>query len=508
MSVSVLAHSRRRLGSVSRSIDRAVGSVMEQLELRTLLSTFTDNGTTLNLSLQTNEALSIVSAGSDYSLTLTGGTWSGTDDANVAGNGTNTLTVTSAGIAAFTTGISIADSGTGSSVTFADSGTNFYSNNFTINLTDSPAIPAISFTGTSDFTTFNLDAETSSSISVTGAGAVLASTGNITLIANQGGTTSGTFDGIDIDGEVATDSGTFTLNGTGGSGGGDGINISAGVVGTASSNTTIIGTGGNDGGDGLYMGNSAFVSTTNGGDITITGTATGGDVAINMNGGGNEIGTFGTTGNITLVGDSMNLAGAIGATTNAVTLEPQTTSAAIDLGDTSGILNLSQADLNTVTAGTLQIGTSTDTGQITVAAMSVPSTVTNLDLVTGRNISVNAALTATGSQTITLTANPSGLTSGNFDGIDVNAGITSADGAILLNGNAGTGGSYGILVATSTSISSSGLGAITLNGTGAGSGDGIFLELPTRSRVIWATFRLREPPAAAPEMAFTWTAFP
>jgi hypothetical protein len=54
--------------------------------------------------------VTIVATGTpSYTLTLNSDTWSGTNDANVTGNGTATLTVTAAGIAAFTSKIGITD---------------------------------------------------------------------------------------------------------------------------------------------------------------------------------------------------------------------------------------------------------------------------------------------------------------------------------------------------------------------------------------------------------------
>ena len=100
---------------------------VETLEQRLVPATFADNGTTLNLILNkasTNVAL--VSNGSSYAFTLTGDTWSGSNDANVTGNGTATLTVTSAGIAAFTSKIGITDAAARTSVTFNDSGAKTY----------------------------------------------------------------------------------------------------------------------------------------------------------------------------------------------------------------------------------------------------------------------------------------------------------------------------------------------------------------------------------------------
>src|SRR5262249_21269377 len=82
---------------------------LEALEDRLAPATFMEAGTTLNLVLsKANTNVSLVSAGTSYTLTLTGDTWSGTDDAGkVTGNGNATLTVTPA---VFTTQISLTDS--------------------------------------------------------------------------------------------------------------------------------------------------------------------------------------------------------------------------------------------------------------------------------------------------------------------------------------------------------------------------------------------------------------
>ncbi len=131
-------------------------SASESIEVSEL-ATFSDSGTTLTLALATDEQLSIVSTGTSYSLSLGGtGIWSGADDANVTGNGSNTLTVTSAGISALTSGIDIADSssGGGDSVDFSDSLASGYANSFVISLTNSSsgaATPGLAFSGSTSF---------------------------------------------------------------------------------------------------------------------------------------------------------------------------------------------------------------------------------------------------------------------------------------------------------------------------------------------------------------------
>ena len=113
---------------------------------------------TLDLVLGTSEKVAIVSSTTSYTLSLgTGQTWTGTDSADVAGNGLQSLTVTSTGINDFSTGIDITDSGStgGDAVAFNDSATNPYANN----LHSSPlrqsssgaSTPELSFSGTSTF---------------------------------------------------------------------------------------------------------------------------------------------------------------------------------------------------------------------------------------------------------------------------------------------------------------------------------------------------------------------
>ena len=137
----------------------------EPLEVRALLAAFVEASTTLDLSLnQTNENVAIVSNGSSYTLS-TSNIWTGTDSANVTGNGTNTLTVTTAGLAAFdTVTINDAVSTLGTAVTFNDSVANTYKDTFVISLDDAAA-GTIAFSGATDFAnTASLSASTSKNI--------------------------------------------------------------------------------------------------------------------------------------------------------------------------------------------------------------------------------------------------------------------------------------------------------------------------------------------------------
>jgi hypothetical protein len=144
---------------------------LEWLEDRTLPSAATfaesDGGKQLNLGLVTNQQLSVVSLGTSYTFTLASGdTWSGTADANVT-TSNNVLTVTAAGIGAYTSGIVVGDGGStgGDSVSFLDSGTKSYTNELFITLGHS-ASPGLSFSGNSTLSGLTNDFQTLGEIEV------------------------------------------------------------------------------------------------------------------------------------------------------------------------------------------------------------------------------------------------------------------------------------------------------------------------------------------------------
>jgi hypothetical protein len=156
-----------------------------------------ETGSTLQIALGTNETAGIVSQGSSYALSLSGGTWSGPDSANVTGDGSAALMVTSAGLSTFTQ-ISIVDTGGGDRVDFNDCGTNAYITSLAVGLTHSSA--GIYFSGTSTFSgTASLSASTDcyclldaanlsmaeGDLSLTGTGAVAGVNCSIDVIQSQ-----------------------------------------------------------------------------------------------------------------------------------------------------------------------------------------------------------------------------------------------------------------------------------------------------------------------------------
>nr|WP_303652791.1 Ig-like domain repeat protein [Paludisphaera mucosa] len=170
----------------------------------------------MNLGLGTGEKLTVVSHTTSYSLSLGAGqTWSGQDDADVHGGGTKTLTVTGAGIAAFTSGIHISDSASagGDAVEFADGGSKVYANSFAIDLghaTSGVATPGLSFKGA---TTFGAGAALTAVVGgdvVVAAGASLSFAGGpLSLSA------TGTNAPLVVGGGIADDGGPVTLQATG-----------------------------------------------------------------------------------------------------------------------------------------------------------------------------------------------------------------------------------------------------------------------------------------------------
>src|SRR4029077_17078110 len=107
-----------------------------------------------------------------------------------------TLTLTSAGLAQYASGITIFDTGVSAAVTFNDSGANAYANNFNVALSD-PSVGAISFNGKSSFGSSNLQLTTPLDILLNSGALVSSTSGNFVLQANQQATpTSGSFAGV------------------------------------------------------------------------------------------------------------------------------------------------------------------------------------------------------------------------------------------------------------------------------------------------------------------------
>lgn len=242
--------------------------LFQSLEERWLLATFTDAAPSLNLVLGSNQQAAIISTGSTYNLTLNSGTWSGTNDANVTGNGSSTLTVTSSGIGAFTTAISITDTGSsgGDAVAFANSLTSGYANNFVVNLTQSSS--TVTFTGTSLFTGNSaLTAAAAGNIIVNSNASIITAGGSIRLVSTGSNTS------LTDSGNVLSNGGSITLQATGAVAVGTGVTVNSGS-GTLTLTADVTASGAGDDGVGtlsIDAGATVTSSNTSASAITLRG---------------------------------------------------------------------------------------------------------------------------------------------------------------------------------------------------------------------------------------------
>ncbi|MBI1346897.1 hypothetical protein GC163_11480 [bacterium] len=166
---------------------------------------------------------------------------------------------------------------------------------------------------------------------------------------------------------------------------------------------------------------------------------------------------------------------AIGST---VTLQTLTDTTSIGLEDASQDLNFTDAQLDTIHAANLVIGSSTQTGGISVGADGQVSQDENLTLLTANSISVSGPLSATTSNTILLDAgNDISITgsilvlSGNLtvladDDITFGAAglVQSQSGDVVLTADAdgNANGSGGAITMANGAVIDSGLGSLTL----------------------------------------------
>jgi filamentous hemagglutinin family protein len=212
----------------------------------------------------------------------------------------------------------------------------------------------------------------------------------------------------------------------------------------------------------LFAGANSVSVETNNGDLTLDNDIVAARNNIFMvaqeNRGGdktliNNAAVTALNGDILAQANNMNLAsGTIDAGTNRVTLSGQLAGTKIDLGgaDAAGVLGLTDAEIDTVTAGILQIGSSS-AGDINFSDTITPANVDVLSLETGGSITSSnvsstdisvADLALRAGTGIDLSTRVSGLAFENADGIveinnSVDLTIASIDG-LTSSSNAGT----------------------------------------------------------------------
>lgn len=424
------------------------------LEDRLAPATFAETATLLSLDFNVaSKSLAIVSNGTSYSLTLTGDTWTGTDSANVTGNGLATLTVTAAGLAAFDH-VNITDSTAGSAVTFNNSGASAYADHFNVTLDDAAA-GAITFSGATSFTgSASLSASTTRNIVVNAGASIATVDGSLTLNANQQGTpTAGTFVGVDVSGLIqATGTGAVTVKGKGGNSGANqhGLRVQAGgdILGGTTDLLTVIGRGGASSGNtnyGVLVTGAGSTITSNGSSVEVTGTGGGTGISI-INAGvlvesGGQI-SAGGAGSVTAVGNGGNTTGS---------------------GSFNHGLQVDGANSLITSSG----------GNIAVTGAGGGATTSTVNI--GMLINNGGQVTAGGAGSVTAIGNGGNLTgSGGFNhGIQVegaNSRITSSGGNVVATGTGGGATTstvnIGLLVNNAGQISAGGMGVVTAVGNG------------------------------------------
>ncbi|MDA1018039.1 MAG: hypothetical protein O3A00_26730, partial [Planctomycetota bacterium] len=220
--------------------------------------------------------------------------------------------------------------------------------------------------------------------------------------------------------------------------------------------------------------NASGNAVSNSGNGTITINATAGnnrEAFFTGRGGTNRIGFDGTnaySGDIIINADSMSIDDATIETTGSVTLNQKTNGTLINLGGADVLtsnpltLGLTDAELDQITAGTLNIGDS-NSGTITVSADITRAANTNVNLTTGsgNNIAFGAfSLNAGSGGDVTLTTSGSGaITTSNNSGTDL-----TADDVTLTAGSNGIGSTTNFLrlAATTIAATTSGNGSINL----------------------------------------------
>ncbi len=249
---------------------------------------------------------------------------------------------------------------------------------------------------------------------------------------------------------ITSSGGNISVTGTAGGGAGSSDNrgvdmqTSAAIAGTGNASVTLGGTGGAGGNSqGVKISGSAAVTAVNGSiSITATDGATPSQAFAlsNATSLGAKVQTTGT-GTIAVTADSMAVSTSdvtVDAGANTVTLKQKTLGKFINLGSTvdttPNTLELSDGELDQVTAGMLVIGDA-NSGGITQSAAITRTAATNVTLNSGSSIAINTGPLDTAGGNLVL--NPGGA-SNNFGpltvGTDVSTGTGPTPGTLSFGG--------------------------------------------------------------------------
>ncbi|MDE3038129.1 MAG: hypothetical protein KGJ21_06740, partial [Pseudomonadota bacterium] len=167
-------------------------------------------------------------------------------------------------------------------------------------------------------------------------------------------------------------------------------------------------------GYGIYIPNNATVYTTGSGAIKFTGIGGPGDTDIysSNSGGNNQIGGSSDTGSILFNADTLTFANSTPIqTTGMVTFAPRTSSTTIGVAGGAGTLGITSGVLGGVTAGSITIGNSADSGAMTVGAYTWASPVTfdngsgNIEFSGAQTLGTNSLTAVTASGNIVMDQN-------------------------------------------------------------------------------------------------------
>ena len=509
---------------------------IQSLEVRALLASVFQDGTTLRIELDSNEQLSVASHGTSYSFGSDSSVFTdgGVEDSgDFSAFGSDSLILND--LAEFAA-VQIRDTGPGATFRFNDSGTHPYQHDFDVSLQDNAVgHVAISFSGATRFGNFNLTATATGQIELTDGSLLSTIDGDVDMTVINAGAASGSVRGISLfnadiesagtgnillNGTAAdfsdrnfqigislqqgsqirssnpsADAGIIRLIGSGGAGANDnyGVLLEEGsAVTSVMGNIQIQGEGGDGSGTGnngvLMMGNSAVSSTGTGATAAMVSLSGAGGSGTNWNQGlamlsGSSLSTV--DGNLTVSG---NGGAASGQSNRGMSLEGfgaiESTGTGSDAGTITIVANggSGTADTGGAVVRTTGTGIRTIDGAVRIQASGgLPS-----DGDGNGGLWLETSVQATGEATIDIegTATATGNNSNHHRGVDI-AGTTteveSYSGAITVTGiGAGNHGEFnhGVTIHAGASIRST-TGVISIDGdTGPGfgsRGNGIWL---------------------------------
>ena len=277
-------------------------------------------------------------------------------------------------------------------------------------------------------------------VDLTNGTTITTTTGAITILGNSGtvsdnfsmgvsifnGSSVSTADGIILVGGTSTATGTNAY--------GVKIQSNSKIEATANGNVTLTGTGSSAGSgssnEGVALFDNADVLSDGTGVMVLDGVGGAGSHGIITGSGANDItiGGGAATGTITFRADSMSFGNTTVQTTNTATVRQLTNGVGIDLGSTGGVgatLNLSDAELDLFTAGTVQIGDS-NSGAVTLSAAIAHATSSNFGLTSGGSIIFSTGSLNTGGGMLTLTPGAAGSVQATTSGVDVTTSAATA----------------------------------------------------------------------------------